>query len=191
MQEEIRNLNSKHSTGSSILFHELDILKKTLKSLEGEKIDLKTELKLIKENCVLLQTKNDDQDELIHNLKDENEKFKQLKEKDLILLDEELQETKSKNNALDQQNLALQSELNFFIEENERWKELDLPTQLLKAGEVIKEQESQIIKLQEELKNTSILWLSKIDSLSRSCYDTVKFDTFLNFIKNFIEIYSI
>ena len=181
MQEEIRNLNSKHSTGTSILFHELDILKKSLKSLEGEKIDLKTELKLIKENCALLQTKNDNQAELIQNLKDENEKFKQLKEKDLILLKEELQETKLKNNTLDQQILALQSESNFFIEENERWKELDLPTQLLKAGEVIKEQESQIIKLQEEVKNTSTLWLSKIDSLSRSCYDTVKFDIFFNF----------
>ena len=175
LQEGIRNLNSKHSTENSTFIHELDTLKKTVTSLEGDKIDLTTELKLIKENCAFLETQKNHKSELIQNFKDENERFKQSKENDLILLYEELQETKSEKNIFEQQILTLQSELKLLTDENESWKELDFPNQLLKAEEIIKDQEIQRIKLQEELKNTSNLWLSKIDSISKSCYESVRF----------------
>ena len=179
LNEEIRNLNLKHSTENSILIHELDILKNTVTSLEGEKIDLTTELKLIKENYVISQTQSNHQSEIIRNLKDEKERSKISKENDLILLYEELQETKSEKDIFEQQNLALQSELTLLTEENEKWKELDFPSQLLKAEEVIKDQELLRIKLEEELKNTDNLWLSKIDSISKSYNDSVIFNLIL------------
>ena len=183
LHEEIRNLNLKNSTETSIFIHELDILKKTITSLEGDKIDLITELQLIKENYALSQTQNNSQSEIIQNLKDEKERSKISKENDLILLYEELQETKSEKDIVEQQNLALQSELNILTEENEKWKELDFPSQLLKAEEVIKDQESLRIKLEEELKNTSNLWLSKIDSISKNYNDSVRFS--LNLKSNY------